>query len=118
MARTVKEWIGRTDDSQPPSRVKMRILEAHGFRCYRTGVEIRDGDAPHIQYDHKIALINGGENRESNLGPIFAKAHREKTREDVAEKAKIAKKRAKAFVQARPKKRWPKRSFPKRANPW
>ena len=42
------------------------------------------------QADHKIALINGGENRESNLFPALIGPHKEKTKADVAEKARIA----------------------------
>jgi len=118
LSRAVKEWIGKTDDTRPPPRVQLRILERHEFRCYLTGVEIRDGDRPHIEFDHVVALVNGGENRETNLAPAFRKAHREKTKRDVAEKSKVRKKQAKAFVKERPKHRWPKRAFPKRANPW
>ena len=118
MARKVEEWIGPSDDSRPPPRVQLRILEAHGWRCYLTGVEIRDGDRPHIQFDHKVALINGGANRESNLGPVFRKAHAEKTKRDVAEKAAVAKSLKKRFTAKAARRAWPKRPFPRRAEPW
>jgi 5-methylcytosine-specific restriction enzyme A len=45
------------------------------------------------QTDHTIALINGGENRESNLRTILTVHHISKTAEDVAEKSIIARKR-------------------------
>jgi hypothetical protein len=46
--------------------------------------------------DHIRALINGGENREGNLAPILhGRPHKEKTALDVAEKAKVARLRAK-----------------------
>ncbi len=75
MARTVKEWWGKTDDSSAPPRVRLRVLERFEFRC--DGV-LADGTTrcglPLIgkrwTCDHKIALINGGENRESNLHPL------------------------------------------------
>lgn len=86
MARKVPEWIGKTDDSAIPPRVKLRVFEAHNGRCYLTGQKINAGDKWEIE--HKIALINGGENRESNLAPALAKAHKKKTAEDVAKKAK------------------------------
>lgn len=47
------------------------------------------------QVDHVIALINGGENRESNLAPILDAPHKEKTREDVRLKSKVARTKAK-----------------------
>lgn len=40
-----------------------------------------------------VALANGGEHRESNLAPVLVEFHKVKTAEDVAEKAKVAKKR-------------------------
>jgi len=39
--------------------------------------------------DHRIALINGGGHRESNLFLILKEHHKAKTALDVAEKAKI-----------------------------
>ena len=43
-----------------------------------------------MNVDHVRALINGGENRESNLAPILREKHREKTARDIDEKAKVA----------------------------
>jgi len=40
--------------------------------------------------DHIVALINGGENKESNLQALCGQCHRYKTAADVAEKAKVA----------------------------
>ncbi|TKA95975.1 HNH endonuclease [Cereibacter changlensis] len=50
-----------------------------------------------------IALLNGGEHRETNLQPLCRSAHKEKTREDVRTKAKIARVRAKHLNLHRPK---------------
>jgi len=86
MSRTVPEWIGRTSDSVPPPRVKLRILKRHNNRCYLTGHEFRDGDR--IEFDHIVALCNGGANCESNLAPVLADKHKEKTRSDVEQRAK------------------------------
>lgn len=94
MPRTVEEWIGKTDDTPAPPRVRARVFAAHDGRCHRTGRKIQAGEA--WELDHVVALINGGRNVESNLAPILAgKPHREKTAEDVAIKAKTAKMRAK-----------------------
>ena len=45
------------------------------------------------EQDHKVAIINGGENRESNLRTLLKSHHKTKTAADVAEKAKVYRKR-------------------------
>lgn len=85
-ARSTPEWIGKTPDTKIPDRVKLRVFEAHGGVCALTNRKIRPGDD--WDCDHIEALVNGGENRESNLQPALRFAHREKTKEDVAKKAK------------------------------
>lgn len=86
MTRALPEWIGKTPDTKVPDRVRVRIFDREGGRCWLSGIKIRPGDAWDL--DHKVALINGGEHRESNLFPALRDKHREKTAEDVAEKAK------------------------------
>jgi len=92
MARTVSEWIGETDDQRAPKRVRDRIRDKYPT-CYICGRDFSDGKK--VALDHVTALINGGENRESNLRPVHVACHAVKTAEDVAEKAKIAAKRQK-----------------------
>ncbi|WP_173931353.1 HNH endonuclease signature motif containing protein [Chelativorans sp. Marseille-P2723] len=87
MARTVKEWIGRTDDHRAPKSVRDRLLLKHP-NCYLCSRKIVAGER--MALDHVVALINGGENRERNLRPVHQKCHVAKTQEDVAEKAKVA----------------------------
>jgi 5-methylcytosine-specific restriction enzyme A len=84
--RTVEEWIGKTDDDRPPPRVRVRIFEKHHGRCGISNRIIRAGDK--WQVDHIVALILGGSNRESNMCPVLVQPHKEKTRRDVAQKAK------------------------------
>ena len=93
MSRSVPEWIGATPDTAIPMRVKLRIFERHGGVCHLSGRKIAAGEA--WDCDHVKALINGGENRESNLAPALKAPHRAKTKADVAEKSRIARKRAK-----------------------
>uniref|UniRef100_UPI003F71FFF0 HNH endonuclease n=1 Tax=Shinella sp. TaxID=1870904 RepID=UPI003F71FFF0 len=64
MARTVAEWIGKTDDHRAPKKVRDRIIERDN-RCHLCGQPIQT--AQRWDLDHVQALINGGENRESNL---------------------------------------------------
>jgi 5-methylcytosine-specific restriction endonuclease McrA len=61
------------------------------------------GDA--YDFDHIIALCNGGENRESNIALALREKHRAKTAKDVAEKSKVARIRAKHLGLAKPKTR-------------
>lgn len=85
--RAVPEWIGSSPDAKIPDHVKLRIWLRTDGRCHITGRKIRPGDA--YDFDHIIALCNGGEHRESNLAPALRDKHREKTAADVAERAKI-----------------------------
>lgn len=93
MSRSVPEWVGSSDDAAIPSRVRLRVFEAHGGKCWISGRKIMPGEAWDL--DHKVALINGGEHRETNLAPALREVHRAKTREDVAIKSKVARQRAK-----------------------
>jgi len=60
MARTTDKWVGKTDDSVAPPRVRLRIFDAFGGVCQLTGRKIFPGDDWDL--DHKTALINGGAN--------------------------------------------------------
>lgn len=93
MSREVPEWIGKDADSAIPPRVKLRIWERCGGRCYLSGRKIMPSDA--YDFDHIVALCNGGENRETNIMLALRAKHREKTARDVAEKSKVARVRAK-----------------------
>lgn len=91
--REVAEWIGAHPDQAIPQRVKLRIWTRCGGRCALTGRKLRPGDA--YQFDHILALVNGGAHRESNLQLISAEAHKAKTASDVAIKSKTARVKAK-----------------------
>lgn len=93
MSRTVEEWIGKNDDTRVPPRVRLRVFYRDSGIC-QCGCEqlIRAGQR--WQTDHIVAIINGGENRESNLRTLLVKHHAKKTAEDVAEKATVNRKRS------------------------
>lgn len=105
MARSVKEWIGATDDTPAPPRVRLRVFEAHGGECHLTGRKIMPGDEWDL--DHVVALVNGGENREANLAPALRSEHRKKTAQDVAQKAKDRRVRSKHLGIYKPKQTLP-----------
>lgn len=58
-----------------------------------------------------MALCNGGAHRESNLAPVLRKPHREKTAQDVRQKAITYRKRAKHLGIAKKKRRISYRRF-------
>ncbi len=101
MARSTAEWKGATPDSKTPPRVRDRLRDKHP-NCYLCSLPFVAGDR--VALDHVQALVNGGENKESNLRPVHIRCHATKTAEDVAEKAKVAAKRkaARGIVDAKP----------------
>jgi 5-methylcytosine-specific restriction enzyme A len=92
--RELPEWIGATPDSKVPPRVRVRVFQRYGGRC-QCGCNraIRPGEA--WDCEDTIALINGGERREGNLKPWLSEHHPKKTAQDVAEKSRVYRKRAK-----------------------
>lgn len=102
--RSVPEWIASSPDAAIPPRVRLRVFQAHGGRCHLSGRLIRPGDQ--WDADHIIALINGGQHRETNLAPALREVHREKTADDVAIKSKTYRMAAKHAGT------WPKSKTP------
>lgn len=99
--RSTPEWVGASDDSRIPPRVRLRVFYRDSGICQcGCGLMIRAGQK--WQTDHIVALINGGKNVESNLRTLLAKHHAEKTKADVAEKAKVYRKAA-AHLGIKPK---------------
>jgi 5-methylcytosine-specific restriction endonuclease McrA len=88
----LKEWIGKTDDEAIPARVKVRVCDKFNKRCVSC-TNLVGGGLP-AAYDHIQALVNDGENRESNLQLICVPCHKVKTRADVAEKSRVYRRRA------------------------
>jgi len=85
MSRSTPEWIGKTDDTAVPDRVRLRVFLRFGGKCQECGVKV---EGKRWICDHRLALINGGENRENNLGPIHEVCNKAKTAQDVAQKSK------------------------------
>lgn len=88
MSRTVAEWVGRNDDTPIPPRVKDRVLERQEYRCATCPAPF--GPKVRPEFDHRLALINGGENREGNIQALCALCHAPKSKRDVAQKKKDA----------------------------
>lgn len=92
-ARSLPEWIGSSPDSAVPPRVRLRIFDRFDGRCC-CGCNrlIRPGEA--WDCEDTVAIINGGDRRETNLKPWLSAHHPEKTKQDVAEKSRVYRKRA------------------------
>lgn len=95
MSRAVPEWIGKTDDAPVPQRVRLRVLDKFNKCCAGCGVSLI---GRRWTCDHKIALINSGENRETNLQPLGdACCNPKKNAADVAQKSRNYKTRARHY---------------------
>jgi 5-methylcytosine-specific restriction protein A len=93
VSRKLPEWVADHDDQAIPARVKLRLFEAADRRCQECHRPLVGKDKP--QYDHIVALINGGEHRENNLRVLCGACHIPKTKADVREKSVIYQKKVK-----------------------
>jgi len=103
VARSTEEWIGKTDDSAIPPRVRLRVFASSNGHCVVCNCRLVSN---RWQADHITALINGGENRESNLRAVCSNCQTVKTKADVAEKSKINRIRLKHIGVKSKKRNW------------
>lgn len=90
MSRSVPLWIGKTDDTPVPARVRWRVYKAKDGKCHKCGRAIGIGEEWTLE--HLIAIINGGRNAEDNLDLTCCNCLLEKNAADVAEKRIVARK--------------------------
>ena len=109
MPRTIKPWIGKTDDSCPPQSVKLRILDRQGSRCAITDLPFDTKHKP--QFDHKTPLWLGGANSEENLQAIRAEPHKSKTSAEAKVRGKVMAAAAKHVLKTPPAKPIQSRGF-------
>lgn len=100
MSRATEEWIASDDNQAIPARVKVRIFDRASGICADCTCLIVGKLRP--AYDHKTALINGGQHREGNLQLLCVPCHAIKTKADVAEKSTVYRKRL-AHLGLKPK---------------
>ena len=107
MARTVKEWVGKTDNAMPHRAVRLRLfLESDGM-CGDCGIKIGPKE---WHADHIIRLKDGGENRETNLQVLCVPCHRDKTGQENKAGAKAARVQMKHHsIKKRPAFSWQKK---------
>lgn len=104
MGRPVKEWIGKTADTPIPDYVKERVRETWDDVCYLSERPIRGKP---FDAEHVVRVKDGKKNanREGNLRPALADAHKDKSRAEMkAQALATRKKRAAAGTKAAPKK--------------
>lgn len=111
MARSIAEWIAKHDDTNAPPRVRLRVYEAHNGICWLSKRKIEAGEKWELH--HKVALIEGGENRESNLAPVLVAPHKAETKRQMAKKKKVNRTRKKHLGIAAPKQKIPSPGFQK-----
>ena len=90
MARKIPEWIGKTHETAPPPRVKIRLLDKSQSRCVCCGRHI--GPALPPRFDHIVPLKDGGENREGNLQVLCVQCHALKTKGEAKDRAMVHRK--------------------------
>lgn len=106
MSRSTVEWIGRSDDTPVPPRIRAKVFKDKGGKCHRCGRIIDAAGGERWTCEHLIALINGGENRERNLDVTCGWCLPAKNAEDVAEKSRVYRKAAKNIgVDLNPKRK-------------
>lgn len=110
--RAVAEWVATHPDQAIPKAVKLRIFDRCGGKCALTGKKLGVGET---DYDHIVALRDGGEHRELNLQAVWRVAHREKTAMEKTARAKADKIRAKHLGLHKSKSG---RKIPAHVNPW
>lgn len=96
MSRSVDEWIGKTPDSNPPPRVRLRVFDRYEGRC-QCGCNRKILAGERWDLEDTIAIVNGGERRESNFKPWLTEHHKGKTAKDVREKSIVRRKRMKSI---------------------
>ena len=110
MPRTVREWIGKTDDTPVPPRVRDRNFLDHDKVCHICKCPIRVGDR--WDTDHVVRVKDGGPNRESNLAPAHSHCHSNKTADENRQQAIEDRKRKKHIgIATKPKRKIPYRKF-------
>ena len=99
--RSVPEWIGGTDDTPIPARVKERIARKAEDTCQQCKRIV----GPHLaaRFDHITPLILGGGNRESNIQLLCEPCHSAKTALDVKLKSKVARVRKRELGIKKPR---------------
>ena len=111
MPRTIKEWIGRTDDAMPPRSCFDRLWAKQEGKDAITGLPFTSKDR--VIRDHIVPLADGGLNVESNLQLITEQTHKAKTADEATERAKTRSLHERHRGYVRKSTKWQSQGFPK-----
>ena len=115
MPRTPPEWIGKTDDTPVPPRVRLRVFDRFKGICQLSKRKITP-PADKWECHHVKELVSGENlNRESNLVPALVAPHKAETKRQMALKKKVNNTRKKHLGIAPAKKKIESRGFSKKA---
>jgi 5-methylcytosine-specific restriction protein A len=104
--RTVKEWIGKTPDAKIPDEVKLRIVLRGEGKCAGP-CKRKFGPKLTPEFDHRPALCNGGEHRESQIFAVCFECHLDRTKEDLSARAKTKRMQKTYFgIKRKPTRPW------------
>lgn len=101
--RATEEWRGKSPDTAFPDYVRLRIAERDGWICQCGCMQKIEPTIDAWDTDHKVAIVNGGENRESNGATYFRKHHQQiKTPADLREKSERYRSQRRHFGMKKP----------------
>jgi 5-methylcytosine-specific restriction endonuclease McrA len=112
MSRKVEEWIGASDDSKIPARVKQRVAARSNLCCKNCGVRVTFGG----EIDHVTRLKDWlptetapHGNRESNLRLLCRSCHATKSGDEATAGAKVERIKKRLGPLKREQTEWSKR---------
>lgn len=97
----LKEWIGRTPEAMPGQTILLRLYAKQNGICACGCGQVMNLNRDRIDCDHKLALIDGGENKESNLQLLLHACHKAKTAKEATARSEERRHKAKAFTALR-----------------
>jgi 5-methylcytosine-specific restriction enzyme A len=107
----LKDWVGKTPEAMPGQTVLLRLYAKQNGLCACGCGRVMNLNRDAVDCDHKVALIDGGENVESNLQLMLQEHHRLKTATEATARSEERRHKAKAFTALR-KPRFASRGFP------
>jgi 5-methylcytosine-specific restriction protein A len=99
LPRSVPEWVGKRPESMPGNLVLLRIYARQNGLCGCGCGRVMNLNRDKIDREHTIPLIDGGENRESNLTLMLHEHHVPKTAAEASQRAEARQHQAKAFTR-------------------
>lgn len=99
--KNLKEWVGKTPEAMPGQTVLLRLYAKQNGICACGCGHVMNLNRDKVDCDHRIALIDGGENRESNLQLLLHRCHKAKTAEEATARSKERRHKSKAFTALR-----------------